>query len=87
MKLVKHIRHNVRRLRLESGLSQARLAKAAGVSRQTITGIELGLKDQENPSLNIVEKIAGALEVSLVDLLKEPGIVTVDSRVDRDGVG
>ncbi len=56
----------VRRLRLERGLSQEALADAAGLHRTYVSGIERGLR---NPTLTIVARLAIALDLAPADLL------------------
>ena len=50
------------------GWTQAQLAKAAGVHRRYLSDIERG---ELNPSLQIQDEIATALEMSLSDLLAD----------------
>ena len=57
----------VRMLRKERGLLQEELAKRAGVSDQTIRNVEAG---RYQTKLETVRKIAGALGVSLGELLE-----------------
>ena len=52
-------------LRAERGLSQAALAEALGVSRQTVISIERGRFD---PSLPLAFTIAGFFERSIEDI-------------------
>ena len=54
--------------RIEVGMSQTQLAKAAGVTRQTIGLIEAG---EFNPSLKLCVAICKALGVTLNDLFWE----------------
>jgi transcriptional regulator with XRE-family HTH domain len=56
----------VRQLRKERGLSQERLAAAAGIDRAYMGGLERG---QRNPSLTTVERIAVALDMSISEVL------------------
>jgi transcriptional regulator with XRE-family HTH domain len=56
----------VRRLREARGLSQTRLAREAKVSRITLNRIESGI---QGPTLNTLQRIAGALQVRVRDLL------------------
>lgn len=58
---------NVKRIRLEKGLSQGRLADILGVHPTDISGIERGLR---NMNLKNIERLAQALEVSVVDLIE-----------------
>ncbi len=57
---------NLRRLRVKRGLSLERMAKASGVSRAMLGQIELG---QSTPTINVVWKIARALDVSFSTLI------------------
>jgi transcriptional regulator with XRE-family HTH domain len=60
---------NVHRLRTAAGLSLADLAAAGGISKTTLHGIEQG---QGNPTLSTLWALAGALGVSLGELLEPP---------------
>lgn len=60
---------NVRHLREARGLTHAQAAKLASVPRATWTNIESGTS---NPTLAVVLKIAGALAVTLDELLAPP---------------
>ena len=55
----------VKRLRLEKGLSQEKLAYEADLDRTYIPSIEKG---ERNVSITVVEKIAKALRVDITDL-------------------
>jgi transcriptional regulator with XRE-family HTH domain len=57
---------NVRRLRTRRGLSLERLAQISGVSRAMLGQIELG---QSAPTINVLWKIARALEVTFSALI------------------
>lgn len=58
---------NLRKLRLERGLSQAELAKKANVSQSIIAYIERGTK---SPTVNLAYELAEALEVPIGELIK-----------------
>jgi len=60
---------NVRKIRTSQGLSQEKLAADAGVDRAYLGGIE---REQENPSIDTLDKIAAALSVRVGSLLAEP---------------
>lgn len=60
---------NLRRLRTARGLSQESLAVDANVDRTYVSGIERGTF---NPTLDLLERVAAALGVDLVDLVSEP---------------
>ncbi|TAP28626.1 XRE family transcriptional regulator [Arthrobacter sp. S41] len=64
-----HVSRNVRRLRLDAGLSQAALADASGVSRRTVIKLEAG---EANISLTGLDRLAESLGVTFVDLVAEP---------------
>ncbi|WP_341394370.1 helix-turn-helix domain-containing protein [Arthrobacter sp. G119Y2] len=55
----------LRRLRHERGLTLGEIADRAGLSPQYLSEIERGLKE---PSSEMIEAVAGALGVTLVDL-------------------
>ncbi len=57
---------NVRRLRLEQGLSQEQLAVRSGFSQQYISGLERG---RRNPTVVSLFELAQALEAVPVDLI------------------
>lgn len=57
----------VRKARLKKGLSQEELAEKAGVHRTYIGMIE---RAEKNITLLNIEKLAKALDISIVDLLK-----------------
>ena len=60
---------NIKRFRQEKGLSQDKLSKLADFSLNTVVKIEL--EDSPNPTIETVQKISKALEVSVDDLLKK----------------
>ena len=63
--------HNVRRLRLDRGLSQDELATEADSRQALVSSIEAGTA---NPTLNSLFKIAAALGVEVGELFaKAPG--------------
>lgn len=59
---------NLKRLRLEKGLSQEKLALNADIDRTYIPSIEKG---ERNVSIVIVEKLAIALNVPISELFKD----------------
>ncbi len=60
---------NLRLLRTARGLSQERLAVDAGVARGWISQIEL---QKSNVTLDLLDRLAKALEVPVGDLLAPP---------------
>lgn len=71
---------NVRRIRVERRLSMSGLAGEAGLSKQTLSKIEMG---EGNPTVETLEAIARALRVGVGHLLTEWGSpVTVQRAAD-----
>lgn len=58
----------LRRLRTERGWSQERLAEAAGITLNYVGNLERG---EQGPSLNILVRLARALETDVPALLAE----------------
>lgn len=56
----------VRNLRKAKGMTQAQLARAAGILRPNLSRIEAG---KHRPTLDTLERIAAALKVPVVDLI------------------
>jgi len=59
---------NIKKLRKQKGLSQDRLSKLADISYNTVIKLESG--GITNPSINTLQKLAKALDVSVDNLLK-----------------
>jgi transcriptional regulator with XRE-family HTH domain len=72
-----HVADNLRRIRMAAGLSQTTLAKASGISRRMIVAVEGG---DANISLSSLDKLAAAMNVGFVDLVRDP------SRQSRDNI-
>ncbi|WP_017727770.1 helix-turn-helix domain-containing protein [Halalkalibacterium ligniniphilum] len=66
------IGEQVKKLRLEKGLSLSELAEKAGVAKSYLSSIERNI--QSNPSIQFLEKIAAVLDVSVEALLNESPI-------------
>jgi len=64
-----HIGRNIRELRESRGLSQEQLAKLSGIPRATWTSLESGAA---NPTITVLLKAAGALQVSVEELISPP---------------
>jgi transcriptional regulator with XRE-family HTH domain len=60
---------NVRRLRVLRGVSSETLAADAGVDRSYMSRVERGIA---NPTIDILERIAGVLEVEIAELFVIP---------------
>ena len=58
---------NIKRYRQDKGLSQDKLSKLADLSLNTVVKIELD--ESPNPTIETIQKIAKALEVSVDGLL------------------
>lgn len=54
---------------MKRGLSQERLAFDAGVDRSYVGGLE---RQEENPTVDVLDRLAATLGVSISDLLKQP---------------
>lgn len=67
MQLARRFGLNVRRVRKEAGLSQEALADLVGIARSYMSDVEVG---RRNPSLAVVERIAKALGVTPLSLLR-----------------
>lgn len=59
---------NLRKAREQRGWSQEEFADRSGIHRTYISGVERG---KRNPTLSIIEAIAGALEITVAQLLEE----------------
>lgn len=62
------ISENLNHIRLENGLSRQKLANMTDLNIRTIEFIEWG--KIKNPSIDTVEKLAKALDVTINDLIK-----------------
>ena len=67
MDIRQRLGRNLRRLRLEKGLSQEAFAHEAGIHRTYVSDIERGAR---NPTILIVEKLANRLGATVSELLK-----------------
>jgi XRE family transcriptional regulator, master regulator for biofilm formation len=63
------IGEQVKKLRLEKGMSLSELAETAGVAKSYLSSIERNI--QSNPSIQFLEKISTVLGVSVESLLNE----------------
>ena len=62
---------NMRRVRVAQGISQEKLAADAGVDRAYLGGLE---RQTENPTVDLLDRIAIALAIPLAELLAQPGV-------------
>lgn len=70
MKAQQLVARNLRRLRVEVGISQEALAVDAGIDRTYVSRLERSL---ENPSVAVLERLALALNADIRDLLDPAG--------------
>ncbi len=61
--------NRIKRLRLEKGFSINELSEKAGVSKSYLSYIERGI--QQNPSLQVLSKLAETLNTNVEDLLEQ----------------
>ena len=64
-----HLGRNIQELRETRGLTQQRIAALAGIPRATWANLESGAA---NPTLAVLVKVAGALQVRLEELVEPP---------------
>jgi transcriptional regulator with XRE-family HTH domain len=64
---ISQIGKNLKKLRKQKGLSQDRLSKLADVSYNTVIKLESG--GINNPTIETLQKLAKALEVSIDNLI------------------
>jgi len=69
MEIQRVVAHNLRRLRVLSELSQDALAAEAEVDRTYVSRMERGM---ENPTVVILDRLAKALEVDIVEFFVRP---------------
>ncbi len=64
------VARNVRRIRVAKSISQERLAFDSGVDRSYLGGIE---REAENPTVDLLDRLADTLGVPLAELFLEAG--------------
>jgi transcriptional regulator with XRE-family HTH domain len=64
-----NLAQNLRYLRSQRGITQARLAKQAAIPRSTIASLETG---SGNPTLSVLARLSLSLQVSIEELLSTP---------------
>jgi transcriptional regulator with XRE-family HTH domain len=67
MKAAKRVGLNLQRLRRDKGLSQEELAHRANMHQTYLSGVEGG---KRNPSVGVLERIAGGLGVDIEEFFK-----------------
>jgi transcriptional regulator with XRE-family HTH domain len=63
------VARNLRRIRVAQGISQERLAADAAVDRAYLGGLE---RQEENPTVDLLDRIADALGISITELFVKP---------------
>ncbi len=69
MKGRKLVAWNLRRLRVQKDVSQEKLAADAAVDRAYLGGLE---RQEENPTIDLLDRVASALSVSIGDFFIKP---------------
>lgn len=69
MDIQKLVAWNIRRVRVAKGLSQEALADGARIDRTYVSKLERG---KDNPSVDVLDRIAAACEVEITDLFRKP---------------
>lgn len=67
-----HIGTRITKLREQKGITRYRLAVSSGVSFSYIAALE---ENKHSPSLEVLEKVASGLEVSVSQLLEEEKVI------------
>ncbi len=67
--LASHLGRNIKQLRDARGLTQQQMAKLSGLPRATWSNLESGAS---NPTLQVLAHVAGALSVTIEELLSTP---------------
>lgn len=68
MRALALVAYNVRRIRVERGIPQDKLAYDAGVDR-SMSGLE---RQQANPTIDLLDRLAGTLAVAVSELFVRP---------------
>jgi transcriptional regulator with XRE-family HTH domain len=69
MDMRKLVAQNVKRIRLDKGLTQEQFSEISGFSQQYVSGLETG---RRNPTIVTLYELAKALGVSHMDLIQPP---------------
>ncbi|KAB0681326.1 helix-turn-helix domain-containing protein [Aureimonas leprariae] len=73
---------NLRKLRVERGLAQDKLAADAGVDRAYVGNIE---RQVVNPTIDLVDRLCAALAVDFADLFRRPEPSELPPKTIRPG--
>jgi len=63
------VARNLRRIRVERGISQEKLAADASIDRSYLGGLE---RQVENPTVDLLDRVAKALSVTITELFVQP---------------
>ncbi len=77
-RLYRLVGDSVRRRRAEIGMTQARLASEIGVTRTSVTNVEIG---RQKPPLHLLFKICAVLDVEVRDIVPESREVVLSEAV------
>ncbi|WP_456680196.1 helix-turn-helix domain-containing protein [Bradyrhizobium sp. USDA 3311] len=69
MKVRALVAWNVRRIRIDRGISQEKLAYSTGIDRSYVGSLE---RQSKNPTIDLLDRIAEALGVHLSELFARP---------------
>ncbi len=73
----------IQKIRSDKGLSLSELADRAGVAKSYLSAIERDIQD--NPSIHVLEKLAGVLDVPVSSLIDtQPDKSTEDEFLDKE---
>ena len=78
------IGEKIKKYRHEKGISLTELAERSNVSKSYLNSLERNIKD--NPSINLVKRIANELEVDIASILVEEDFNKKTSRLDYEWV-
>ncbi|WP_442916021.1 helix-turn-helix domain-containing protein [Lichenihabitans sp. Uapishka_5] len=73
---------NIRRIRVTQGISQDLLAADAAIDRAYLGGLE---RQRENPTVDLLDRVARALSVNVSELFRVPEIGEVPPEALRGG--
>lgn len=73
---------NVRRIRVDRGIPQERLAYDAHIDRSYMGGIE---QQSENPTIDLLDRIAATLDVHLSEFFLQPSKGAAPPKTLRKG--
>lgn len=79
------IGNNISKIRKSKGLTLTELAERAGIAKSYLSNIERNVN--QNPTINVAEKIAAVLEVDLNELIHfESKVVESKQQLDKEWV-